>query len=136
MVKPFSMPFGTDVESIEKEMEEDHDPAGMHNKLRESLEEIGPAEGENQQPPLVGIPSFADNIPAVGSGRTDDGVSTGKEGEVEDRSGEELAMEMAREIKLQKLVEDEKKRILGILEDGEESQGDGEEEGEGGAGKK
>lgn len=130
------MPFGTDVESIEKDMEDDHDPAGMHNKLRESLEEIGPAQGENQPPPLVGIPSFSDNFPAAGSGRTDDGVSKGKEGGGEDRSGDELAMEMAREIKLKQLVDDEKKRIMGILEEGGAIQGDGEKEGEGGAGNK
>jgi hypothetical protein len=33
-------------------------------------------------------------------------------------------------------VDDEKKRIMGILEEGGAIQGDGEKEGEGGAGKK
>lgn len=80
MVKPFSMPFGTDVQAIEAEREADHDPAGMHKKLRESLESL-PKKQE-------------DSMEQVEDGRESGAGAEIKEEEGGERDGDDLATEV------------------------------------------
>jgi len=111
-VKPYSRPFGTEAREVTEERaarrEEDHDPAGLHKKVK--------AQEERMQ----ALQALGDILPERA-----DQLREGVESAVEERrlrtgpiSGDELAAEMAAEVKLQGQVDEEMLTILKMMEDG------------------